>query len=124
MYNDVIFSKLTTCIEHIEAIEKYFKDAQNAEHFFTLNDGALYDAVLMRLQALGENFKRISQKHSFVIDDLTYPEILNVIRFRDYVSHHYEQLEHEVVFDICSLKIPLLKDCISSLLKKHLNNPS
>ena len=61
---------------------------------------------------------------SFVIDDLTYPEILNVIRFRDYVSHHYEQLEHEVVFDICSLKIPLLKDCISSLLKKHLNNPS
>lgn len=34
MYNEVIYSKLITCIEHIEAIEKYFKDAQNSEHFF------------------------------------------------------------------------------------------
>ena len=119
MYNEIILSKLCTCLEHIAAIEKYFKDAQNSEHFFKLNDGALYDAVLMRLQALGENLKRISQKHSFVIDDLAYSEIDNVIRFRDYVSHHYEQLEHEVVFDICALKIPVIKECITSLIKKH-----
>lgn len=86
-----------------------------------LNDGVQYDAILMRLQALGENLKRISLKHPFVIKDLEYSEIDNVIRFRDYVSHHYEQLENEVVFDICSLKIPLLKNCIISLINKQYN---
>lgn len=121
MYNEIVLSKLYTCLEHIEAVERYFKDAETPLQFFNLNDGAQYDAVLMRLQALGENLKRISQKHDFVIKDLAYSEIENVIRFRDYVSHHYEQLEHEVVFDICSVKMPQLKDCITLLIKKHEN---
>lgn len=121
MYNEIIISKLYTCLEHIEAIERYFSGAQNPEQFFNLNEGVHYDATLMRLQALGENLKRISQKHPFVIVDLAYLEIDNVIRFRDYVSHHYEQLEHEVVFDICAIKIPELKTCITALVKKHEN---
>lgn len=84
-----------------------------------MNEGVQYDATIMRLQALGENLKRISQKHSFVIADLAYSEIDNVIRFRDYISHHYEQLEHEVVFDVCAIKIPDLKACIVALIKKQ-----
>ena len=122
MYNEIIISRLYTCLEHIEAIEKYFKGAQNPEQFFNSNEGVQYDATLMRLQALGENLKRISQKHPFVIIDLAYSEIEDVIRFRDYVSHHYEQLEHEVVFNICSLKIPELKTCIATLIKKQENS--
>ena len=118
MYNEVILVKLYTCLEHIEAVEKYFKNAENAEYFFNLNEGLQYDAVLMRLQALGENLKRIAQKHPFVIDDLMYKETYNVIRFRDYISHHYEQIEHEVVFDICAAKIPELKACLTALIKK------
>lgn len=119
MYNEVVLSKLSTCINHILAIEKYIKDATTPQQFFSLNEGAQYDACLMRLQALGENLKRISQKHPFVITDLGYIEIDNVIRFRDYVSHHYEQLEHEVVFTICIIKIPLLKTAITNLINKN-----
>lgn len=119
MYNEIIIARLYSCLEHIEAIERYFKGAQNTEQFFNLNEGVQYDATIMRLQALGENLKRISQKHSFVIADLAYSEIDNVIRFRDYISHHYEQLEHEVVFDVCAIKIPDLKACIVALIKKQ-----
>lgn len=71
----------------------------------------------MRLQALGENLKRISLKHPYVITDLAYSEIDNVIRFRDYVSHHYEQLEHEVIFLICQEKIPELKSKLLCLIE-------
>lgn len=78
--------------------------------------GLTYDGSIMRLQALGENLKRIAIKHPFVIEDLNYSEIDNVIRFRDYVSHHYEQLEHETVFEICTIKITELKKCISYLI--------
>lgn len=119
MYNEIIIARLYTCIEHIEAIERYFKDVKNSEHFFSLDEGLHYDAALMRLQSLGENLKRISQKHPFVITDLAYSEIDNVIRFRDYVSHHYEQLEHAVVFDICSIKIPELKSLHRYTYQKH-----
>ena len=119
MYNEVILSKLYTCLEHISAIEKYFNNSPSPESFFNKDEGVHYDATLMRLQALGENLKRISLKHPFVITDLGYAEIDNVIRFRDYVSHHYEQLEHEVVFDICAMKIPELKNCISAITQKN-----
>lgn len=119
MYNEVVLAKLYTCLEHIEAVERYFTGTENSDQFFNLNGGANYDATLMRLQALGENLKRISQKHSFVIEDLNYGEIENVIRFRDYVSHHYEQLEHELVFDICASKIPDLKKAILALINKY-----
>ena len=108
--------KLNTCLEHISVIENYFGKPQNPEEFFNKNGGVQYDATLMRLQALGENLKRISEKHPFVIVDLGYPEINSVIRFRDYVSHHYEQLEHEVVFEICLVKIPELKNCILTVI--------
>lgn len=119
MYEEAIISKLYTCIEHIEAIEKYFNNSQNAEQFFKFNEGLNYDAVLMRLQALGENLKRISHKHKFVIEELAYTEIDEVIRFRDYVSHHYEQLEHEIIFDICAFKILELKNCINLVIKNN-----
>ena len=121
IYDETVLSKLHSCHEHTEAVKKYFKAAQNPLQFFELNERANYDAVIMRLQALGENLKRISQKHPFVIQDLEYQEIDNVIRFRDYVSHHYEQVEQEVVFDICAVKMPELSACITELIGKHEN---
>ena len=121
MYNEVVLAKLSTCVEHIEAIEKYFAGSEDSEHFFNLDGGVKYDATLMRLQALGENLKRIYQKHPKVISELGYPEFEMIIRFRDYVSHHYEQLEHEVIFDICLTKIPVLKKCFLQLIKSKSN---
>lgn len=116
MYSEIVIARLYTCLEHIEAIERYFDGSLNSKEFFDKNEGVNYDAVLMRLQALGERLKAVSQKHPFVIKELNYPEINNVIRFRDYLSHHYEQLDHESVFEICSEKIPVLKQCLKKLI--------
>lgn len=116
MYDELLQSKLKTCLEHTEAIEKYFDNLVSVENFYSKNNGANYDASLMRLQALGERLKNIIKKYPFVEKDLDYPEINNVVRFRDYVSHHYELLEHEIIYDICRIKIPLLKSCILRLI--------
>jgi len=118
MYSEIVIARLHTCLEHIRAIEIYSNDCTDAETFFSKNNGANYDGSLMRLQALGERLKSISKKHPFVIDDLSYPEINSVIRFRDYVSHHYEQLEHESVFEICRYKIPELKVRMQKILSE------
>ncbi len=116
MYNEVILAQLEDCIEHINTIEDYTKTILKEDDF--LDQGPLYDASLMRLQALGEIIKRIEQKEPKTISELNYPYINDVIKFRDFVSHHYEKLEHELVFDICKTFLPELKVCITALINK------
>ena len=122
MYNEIVVARLHSCLEHIRVVEIYLDDSADAEAFFSKNNGANYDGSLMRLQALGERLKNISKKHPFVIGDLHYPEINAVIRFRDYVSHHYEQLEHAAIFEICRYKIAELKVCIQKILTEKNRN--
>ena len=38
-------------------------------------------------------------------------------RFRDLVSHHYEHVDHEIVYDICQNHIPRLKNVIEKMIK-------
>lgn len=116
MYNDIVKSKLDYCVEHIEAIESYIKGVSSPKEFIEKLNGLTYDGCLMRLQALGELLKNISTKHPQVISDLNYPEINDVIKFRDYASHHYEMLVHEIVYDITQNDIPKLKACLLILI--------
>src|SRR3989344_5628018 len=99
MYSDVVRAKLEYCLEHIEAIESYTTAITNPAEFIQKHNGLTYDGTLMRLQALGELLKNISIKHPEIITDLNYPEITDVIKFRDYASHHYERLAFEIVYD-------------------------
>ncbi len=62
MYSDIVISRLQNCVEHIEVIDRYFKNIENAGQFISHTEGMNFDAILMRLQALGENLKRIAQK--------------------------------------------------------------
>lgn len=117
MYDELLLSKYKPVWNISWVIEIYLDDSNTAEQFYSKNRGANYDGSIMRLQALGELLKNIAQKYPFVIDDLNYPELDNLIRFRDFVSHHYELLEHETIFEICRLKIPELKRCIAHLLQ-------
>ncbi len=118
MYNDIILAKLLYCIEHIEAIEQYTKDISDADAFVAHQKGLTYDGSLMRLQALGELLKSISAKHPEVIKDLNYADISDVIKFRDYASHHYERLAHDIIYSIIQINLPELKTCIQKLLNK------
>src|SRR4051812_14237755 len=109
MFNEILKGKFDYCIEHINAIEEYFRVIKTPDDLKVINNGLNYDGILMRLQALTEVLKRISQNNKDAIEALNYPDIQDVIKFRDYVSHHYESLEHDIVFDICHRNIPELK---------------
>jgi uncharacterized protein with HEPN domain len=70
----------------------------------------------MRLQALGENIKRAVKIDKQLLQK--HPEVdwNTIIRFRDFISHHYELLDHEVVFDIGKHHLSVLKLAIE---KEH-----
>jgi uncharacterized protein with HEPN domain len=88
----------------------------NAENILIL------DGINMRLQVIGEHSKKIEKlKANFFTDTLKIdPD--PIIRFRDFISHHYEKTDYEIIFDICSTHIPELRkiilDYLNSVQKK------
>lgn len=100
-------------LEHLTVCEKRFSEIQTANDFADSEYGnTLLDAIVARLQAVGENVKRLL-KHNTTLEK-KHPNIewQKVIKFRDFISHHYEKLDYEVVFDICEIDLPKLKEVI------------
>ena len=59
------------------------------------------DAIAMRLQVIGESVRKIQKMDSSFLDPYSDVEWDKIARFRDLVSHHYDQVDHEIVYDIC-----------------------
>lgn len=118
LYNTLLYS-LETIIEHIEICEKRFVLIKTPSNFIDSENGTiLLDSIVTRLQAIGENVKSISKKHPKIIANHTDIEWNNIIRFRDFISHHYEMLDYEIVFHICDCFLPKLKNVIAFELEK------
>jgi uncharacterized protein with HEPN domain len=67
------------------------------------------DSISMRLVAIGEGFKNVDKITSKQLL-LNYPEIpwKQVKRIRDIISHHYFDLDSEIIFEICQNEIDKL----------------
>lgn len=104
--------------ESIDAIENYLQNIESANDFRKDGNGSLrLDAIMMRLQAIAENVKKISNlENDFFASILNY-DTNNIIRFRDFISHHYEKSDSEIIFGICKEDIPFLKAKINHFLK-------
>jgi uncharacterized protein with HEPN domain len=59
MHEQQITDKLEFIRENIGVIGSYFQPNQLANDFYTGQGRMIFDAILMRLQALGENVKAI-----------------------------------------------------------------
>ena len=115
MYEEIT-DYLDLMLESIELIESRFSKIGVADEFVQSSNGITYlDAISMRLQVVGESVRKIQNiKPSFL---KRYSEIEwdKIARFRDFVSHHYSQVDHEIVFDICKVHIPQLKDTLNKI---------
>ena len=101
---------LEIILDHILVCEKRFEEIQQPNDFIATEQGnILLDAIVTRLQAIGENVKRITKGKTDLV--IKYPEVewSKIIKFRDFISHHYEMLDYEVIFDICKIDLHILK---------------
>jgi uncharacterized protein with HEPN domain len=85
---------------------------------FLASDGGLdkLDAICMMLIAIGENLKNLDKITGGTL--LTrYPEVdwKGAKGMRDIISHHYFDLNAEVVFTICRERIPSLIKAITKM---------
>lgn len=93
----------------IKTVDDFLVSAENIEKM---------DSIAMRLLAIGEGLKNI--------DKLTdgkllprYPSIewKNIKGLRDVLSHHYFDINAEILFDICSTKVGELSKIIKQMKK-------
>ena len=115
MSNEVVSAILETILESIEMVEARFSRIHHPDDLVSSPDGVtILDAISMRLQVIGEQTKKLEKTEPSILVACPDIEWNKVMKLRDLISHHYEKMDHEVVFDICEIHIPRLKTAIQS----------
>ncbi|WP_353662880.1 HepT-like ribonuclease domain-containing protein [Hydrogenimonas sp. SS33] len=104
--------------DSISLVKKRCSYAKIADDFLQNDEGLIkLDSICMRLIAIGEALKNI--------DKITgrkllaqYPEIdwKSIKGIRDLLSHHYFDMDAEVIFGICKEHVEPLQNTISRML--------
>jgi uncharacterized protein with HEPN domain len=95
--------------ENTELIKARFLSIHEPKQFIETPEGlTTLDAIAMRLQYIGECIKRIDKIDPAFFTQHTEIDWPKIINLRDFISHHYEMLNHEIVFNICEIYIPQL----------------
>ena len=120
MPDPFIIERLEFITEHRKAITEYFSLIHQANDFRSSSEGKKsFDAIISRLLAIGEGIKRIEKKEpGFTERNLT-QDVEIIIRFRDFIAHHYEKLDTDIIYEICNSKIPPLKNAVIHFLTKN-----
>ena len=76
----------------------------------------LLDAISMRLLLIGEKIKSIEQKAPGLLAEYGI-DARPIIRTRDFLSHHYEDVDYDAIMLICTTNLPDLETKINFILK-------
>jgi len=102
----------------IKLIQNRFAKISTSDDFLT-DDAGLekLDAIAMRLQAIGEALKNLYKREEALLlqaaDRIYWSEI---IKTRDFISHHYVDLDAEAIYEICSHELDPLEEKLQELL--------
>ncbi len=102
----------------IVLIEKRFASIHSSDDFLKNTSGLeKLDAISMRLQTIGEAIKNILKTDQSTLLEFTHSEYWsNIVKLREIISHHYIDIDAEIVFEICDEELAELKDNISKII--------
>ncbi len=116
--NALVIEILMQISESIEKILRRFEPIKNSDDFMNTEEGQdMLDAICMQLIAIGESLKNIdSITEKKLLPE--YPQIdwKKAKGLRDIITHHYFDLDAEVVFSVCEKQIPAMKEVIEKML--------
>jgi len=104
----------------INLIEERFSHIEKPDSFLDDNDNiGILDSISMRLQTIGEALKSIHKRNPSVLLNGASAEYWSqIIKVREIISHHYIDIDAEVVFDICKTDLSELKTIITKIKTK------
>jgi uncharacterized protein with HEPN domain len=117
MSDTLLTDNFKSILEAILLIEERFASVKSADDFVLSPQGVLIlDSIAMRLQVIGELVKKIEKLDATFFEKYPDTEWAMIARLRDIISHHYDVIDHEIIYDICKNHIPALKDTVSAIL--------
>lgn len=120
MPDDIIIDNLRDILDSINLIENRFSGITEADDFIMNADGVLVlDSICMRLQIIGELLKKIDKINPIIWEKYPQIEWPNIMKLRDIISHHYQHVDHEIIYDICLNNLPDLKKVVQQMAKDH-----
>ncbi len=117
--NEMIVSTLEDIKYSLELIQRRAEHITSSDDFLETENGLeKLDSISMRLVAIGEGFKNVDKLSNNQLL-LNYPNIpwKQVKGIRDILSHHYFDLDAEVIFDICKEDVKKLLETTIQIIK-------
>ncbi|HIP13140.1 MAG TPA: DUF86 domain-containing protein [Arcobacter sp.] len=113
----LVIEILDQIIDAIEIVQERCEFAKSVDNFCDTKEGQeKLDSICMKLIAVGESLKKID-----AITEKTllqkYPQIewKKIKGIRDFISHHYFDLDAEIIFGICQNHIDNLLDALKTI---------
>lgn len=104
-------------IDSLNIIKKRFSKIASSDDFLKDDDGLeKLDSIAMRIQSIGEALKNLDKREKeflLLVADAKYWS--EIIKARDFISHHYIDLDAEAVYDICENNLSELEGKIVKL---------
>ena len=111
MYDkSLVFDIIEQIIDAIETVEERCQFAKSEDDFVDTKEGQeKLDGICMKLIAVGESLKKVDAITDRVLLQ-QYPQVewKKVKGIRDFISHHYFDLDAEMIFGICQNHIDTL----------------
>ena len=117
---ELVQNILEQMILSCERVEKRFLTIHSINDFLDSEEGIeKLDAICMQIIALGESVKNIDKITNKTLLS-HYPQIVwsEVAGMRDIISHHYFDLNAEIVFEVCQNHIGKLKNMLQLIQKE------
>lgn len=120
MYDkNLVLEILAQIYESIATISKRFKPIKSAADFIDSEEGReKLDAICMQLIAIGESIKNLDKISNHSLLNL-YPQIEwdKIKGMRDIISHHYFDVDADVIFDVCKNHVDDLAKTIKQIIE-------
>jgi len=117
---DLVKEVLKQILNAAPVIQKRFRSIKSPDDFLK-SDRNLekLDAICMQLIAIGESIKNLDKiSNKLLLKKHPDFEWKKAMGMRDIISHHYFDLNNEVVFQVCKDEIPKLKKVLKRVLKE------
>jgi uncharacterized protein with HEPN domain len=120
---DLIVEILEQILEAAHRIERRFASIRQPDDFLSSDEGLdRLDGIGMMLVAIGESLKNLEKVTNGELLP-KYPGVdwKGAMGARDIISHHYFDIDSEVVFGICQKDMPVLTSTVRKMIEdlKH-----
>lgn len=115
----LVLDILNQIINAIETVEERCAFAKTQDDFCDTKEGQeKLDGICMKLIAVGESLKNIDKiTDKKLLEQYPSIEWKKIKGIRDFISHHYFDLDSEVIFDICQNEISKLLSVLKQIKK-------